>query len=95
MKFAYIHLHGSHTPYVMNEKAEPAAPGTSSAIIQTKGCFHIVYEYLDQLKQLGMYENSTIIIFGDHGARKNDTNLSNTLSSPHFSSNLPERRVRL
>jgi hypothetical protein len=73
MKFAYIHLHGSHTPYVMNEKAEPAAPGTSSAIIQTKGCFHIVYEYLDQLKRLGMYENSTIIILGDHGARKNDT----------------------
>ncbi len=72
-RFTYIHMQGPHMPYVMNEKAEPAEPGTSSAMIQTKGCFHIVYEYLDQLKRLGLYENSTIVITGDHGARKNDT----------------------
>jgi len=58
--------------------------------------FHIVYEYLDQLKQLGMYENSTIIIFGDHGARKNDTKpLEHAIVTAPFRSNLPERRVRL
>ncbi|HHW93208.1 MAG TPA: sulfatase-like hydrolase/transferase [Clostridiaceae bacterium] len=74
-KFVYIHLQGSHAPHVMNEYAEPAALGSSNAIIQTKGCFRIVYEYIDQLKQLGLYESSTIIITGDHGARKNDTTL--------------------
>lgn len=71
-RLTYIHMQGPHMPYVMNEKAEPAEPGTSSAMVQTKGSFHIVFEYLDQLKQLGLYESSTIIITGDHGARKND-----------------------
>lgn len=71
-RLTYIHMQGPHMPYVMNEKAEPAAEGESNAMIQTKGSFHIVYEYLDQLKQLGLYESSTIVITGDHGARKND-----------------------
>lgn len=32
-----------------------------------KGCMVIVEEYLDQLKELGVYDNSTIIITSDHG----------------------------
>ncbi len=71
-RLTYIHMQGPHMPYVMNDKAERVTEGVSSAMIQTKGSFHIVYEYLDQLKKLGMYESSTIIITGDHGARKND-----------------------
>jgi len=33
-----------------------------------------VYEYLDQLKRLGLYKNSTIVITGDHGSRRDDIN---------------------
>lgn len=32
-----------------------------------KGCFVIVEEYLNQLKELGVYDDSTIIITSDHG----------------------------
>lgn len=32
-----------------------------------KGCMVIVEEYLDQLKELGVYDNATIIITADHG----------------------------
>ncbi|MBQ7782257.1 MAG: alkaline phosphatase family protein [Lachnospiraceae bacterium] len=32
-----------------------------------KGCMVIVEEYLNQLKELGVYDNSTIIITSDHG----------------------------
>lgn len=71
--FTFIHLQGSHAPYVMNEKAEPVSPGSSNAVMQTKGAFHIIFEYIDQLKRLGVYESSTIIITGDHGSRKDDT----------------------
>ncbi len=72
-QFAYLHLNGPHAPYTMNEKAQEVEKGNSNSTIQTKGSFHIVYEYLSQLRKLGLYENSTIIITGDHGARKNDT----------------------
>ena len=72
-QFTYIHLQGPHAPYNMNEKAEPVPAKESGSTIQTKGSFHIVYEYLDQLKKLGLYEKSTIVITGDHGSRRDDT----------------------
>jgi phosphopentomutase len=34
---------------------------------QGKGCLKIVYEYINQLKKLGKYDDSTIIITADHG----------------------------
>lgn len=33
-----------------------------------KGCMVIVEEYLEQLKELGVYDNSTIIVTSDHGS---------------------------
>jgi len=33
---------------------------------QATGCFKIVYDYLDQLKALGLYKDATIIITADH-----------------------------
>lgn len=73
-QFIYLHLQGPHAPYVMNERAEPVPSEKSGSTIQTKGSFHIVYEYLDQLKRLGLYKNSTIVITGDHGSRRDDIN---------------------
>lgn len=70
--FKYIHLNGPHAPYNMNENAEPVLATQSNEFIQTKGSFHIVYEYLNQLKALGKYKDSTIIIMADHGARADD-----------------------
>lgn len=66
-RFTYIHLNGSHAPFNMNENAEPVSESQSSYLQQTKGSFHIVYEYLNQLKALGKYKDATIIITGDHG----------------------------
>jgi hypothetical protein len=63
--FVFYHLDGTHTPHDMDENGMNV--GISTVTAQTKGCFTIVYEYLDQLKELGLYDNSTIIITGDHG----------------------------
>lgn len=71
--FSFIHLQGSHAPYNMNELGEEAEEGQSSALIQTRGSFHILYDYLDRLKDLDLYRDATIIITGDHGARSTDT----------------------
>lgn len=36
-----------------------------------RGCFAILNEYFSQMKDLGIYDNSTIIIVADHGTQNN------------------------
>ena len=63
--FAYIHMHGPHGPLLMDENIERIS--WSTPVKQTIGSMKIVYEYLDRMKALGLYEDATIIITGDHG----------------------------
>ena len=65
--YKYIHLRGPHPPYDWDKDLKYISSGGSSAE-QVKGTFKIVFDYLDQLKDLGIYEKSTIIITADHGA---------------------------
>ena len=60
------HLEGSHPPYTMDENI--ARVGQSTMMEQTRGAMKIVYEFLRQMKGLGLYEDATIIIMADHGA---------------------------
>ena len=63
--FKYIHLLGPHPPFNMDENVHYV--DESDFLSQTKGSFRIVYEYIDQLKALGKYEDTVIIVMGDHG----------------------------
>lgn len=63
--YFYLHLNGAHPPYIMDESG--LAVAESNLVAQTKGCFSILYNYMDEMKRLGVYEDSTIIILGDHG----------------------------
>ena len=65
--FRFIHTKGAHAPYTMNEKGEKVKEENCTPIQQYIGCMKFVYEYLSQMKQLGIYEKSTIIITADHG----------------------------
>lgn len=49
----YQHIYGTHAP---NNNVETA-----------QYCMEIIAEYIEQLKELGVYDNSTIIITSDHG----------------------------
>ncbi|MCL1918962.1 MAG: sulfatase-like hydrolase/transferase [Peptococcaceae bacterium] len=71
--FVFYHMKGSHAPYEMDENGNYVKH--SSVIDQTKGCFAIAYTYIDYLKALGLYENSTIIITGDHAYSHDYENL--------------------
>ena len=66
--FAFIHISGCHLPNQYNQDFSPVTPeerdSVASAMIQS---FKIINRYIDQLKELGLYENATIIISGDHG----------------------------
>ncbi|MDE7029940.1 MAG: sulfatase-like hydrolase/transferase [Lachnospiraceae bacterium] len=71
--FRFIHMHGAHPPYTMTEDFQYIEydyrrdNDWGSSISQWKGSLKIVYEYLRQLKELGKYEDSLIIITTDHG----------------------------
>lgn len=58
------HLMGTHerTTSETGEYQEDSTTETTA-----KGCMVIVEEYLNQLKEAGVYDNSTIIITADHG----------------------------
>jgi hypothetical protein len=65
--FTLIHLLGAHPPLCMNERAEFSSPAETSVLRQSMGSYNVVFEYLKQLKTLGLYDSSTIIIMADHG----------------------------
>jgi len=63
--FMYLHLDGSHSPHLLG--ADGYVAEDADALSETRGCFAILYEYIRQLKELGIYEETCIIITGDHG----------------------------
>lgn len=72
--FRFIHMHGGHPPYTMTEDFQYVEYDYrrddgygSSGISQRKGAMKIVYEYIRQLKELGKYDESLLIITTDHG----------------------------
>ena len=69
--FTFIYLHGSHSPFTLNSNVERVDESTS--IEQTVGSFKIIDEYIKELKRLGVYDNTTIVITGDHGYPYTDT----------------------
>ncbi|QOS67176.1 hypothetical protein GS424_011615 [Eggerthella guodeyinii] len=66
--FRFIHLQGSHYPYAMDENGNDIGVDNSTIEKQTAGVFKIVDEYLNQLRDLGVYDDSTVIIMSDHGS---------------------------
>lgn len=71
--FRFIHMHGAHPPYIMTEDFQYLEydarrdDGWGSGVSQAKGALKIVYEYIEQLKALGKYDDATIVITADHG----------------------------
>ncbi len=71
--FSFIHLSGAHNN--SQEIAELYKPLDEKLdhINTTRGDFEILFSYFEQLKQLGIYDNTTIVILGDHGRPPNET----------------------
>ncbi len=75
--FTFLHISGCHLPNKYGEDfGEVAKEDEWDFIVAMKQSFLIINLYIDQLKALGLYENATIIITGDHGwLRGSDTRL--------------------
>ncbi len=66
--FRFYHMFGLHSPYCLREDLRYDATGRECSMYsQGRASMKIVYEYLEQLKQLGKYDDATIIITADHG----------------------------
>lgn len=62
------HLYGAHSPYYLAEDA--SLNYNSNPVAQWKGCLRIVYDYLDELRENGLYDSASVIIMADHGLNR-------------------------
>lgn len=65
--FRFIHLMGAHAPYVLDASGQETGDRIVEPAEQYQGCMQYVFKYIDELKKLGKYDDSTIIITADHG----------------------------
>jgi len=65
--FRFIHLLGAHYPFSYDEEVNDLGTDNSNVFKQSQGAIRIVQEYCDQLKELGVYDQTTIIVTADHG----------------------------
>lgn len=72
--FSFIHFQGTHLPNTydrdFNEADEDERYSVADGMIQS---FKIINLYIEQMKELGIYEDSTIIITGDHSSIGSDS----------------------
>ena len=66
--FRFYHLAGAHGPYVIDRNVESVNKESGSQYEQSVGALKIVLEYIDQMKQNGVFNNATFVITADHGA---------------------------
>lgn len=71
--FKFYHFNGPHSPFYMNSDGTRNEDGETDNVQQTMGSFSILYRIFDRMKELGIYEDSAIIITADHGRAMSDT----------------------
>ncbi len=69
------HLYGAHSPYYLAEDA--GLDYNSNPIAQWKGCLRIVYDYLGELRDKGLYDSASVIIMADHGLNRSQRDAMN------------------
>lgn len=65
--YKIIHLMGSHYPMTLSDTGERVSADETDQIAQSRGSLLCVETYLDEMKRLGVYDSSTIIVTADHG----------------------------
>lgn len=68
-QYKFIHLMGSHYPFDIDANAYPVDPDNNyvSGPECARGVLRIINSYLENMKQIGCYDNTSVIIMADHG----------------------------
>lgn len=64
--FQLIHITGTHPPYQLDANLNFHPEGTTR-VQQALATLKLVHDFIDQLKQKDLYDNSLIILTADHG----------------------------
>lgn len=64
--YRFYHLYGAHPPYRTADTGDISME-EEDMVSQARDSMQIVLEYIEQLKELGLYDSATIIITADHG----------------------------
>lgn len=65
--FRLYHLWGVHKPFKSDENLNRVTNNETDEERTFQGVMMLLQKYMDELKALGVYDNSTIVILGDHG----------------------------
>jgi len=65
--YRFYHTMGAHDPYDLDEELQYAAGSTMEK--KARGSFRLLQIYIQQLKDLGVYDNTAIVVTADHGSR--------------------------
>lgn len=68
-QFSFIHFSGCHDE---NYDEEWNTKGKRNIVVSVKNSFRIIKKFISAMKEQGVYDNSTIIITGDHSQPYND-----------------------
>lgn len=67
--YNFVHLILPHFPYVLRSDCGYREGVNTTPLEQSMCANRLITDFVDSLKALGLYDNSLIIIQGDHGAR--------------------------
>lgn len=70
--FRFYHLDGTHGPYTFGRDLNENADAGYNVYDEAQGCLNLLDEYFEQLKNLGVYDDTAIIIMADHGHASED-----------------------
>ena len=69
--YKYLHIMNTHNPMVVDERCQysgkPSSMTRNSLTIQSFCTLDTLSRLLDRMKEMGVYDNTLIIIHGDHG----------------------------
>ncbi len=66
-QFKFIHLDGAHTPYVYDKDCNLIDESLGSYRQSVEASITITAQYLEKLKESGVYDNTSLIVMADHG----------------------------
>ncbi len=67
--FKYLHFQGAHVPLALDGQMNPVPEGSLPLEEQVEGVLRILGEWMQCLKKLGIYDDTVIVIAGDHSER--------------------------
>lgn len=70
--FKFIHLEGAHVPFIYDENMNIIDEEEGTYEQNIEASMTLAGEYLDKLKDAGVYDNTVLIIMADHGYEEND-----------------------